>query len=65
MRNSNTGTFPAINLTMCETIRDITDRGNDAEIRKRYDGTYDVFELEKKKPKPRKDNIQEPLSIRG
>ena len=26
---------------------------------------YDVFELEKKKPKPRKDNIQEPLSIRG
>ena len=65
MRNNSTGTFMEVDLTMCETIREITNRGNDCEVRKRYDGTYDVFELEKKKPKPRKENIREPLPIRG
>lgn len=48
---NNPGSFPAINKEMCETLEDITNRGNDAEVRKRYDGTYDVFELEKKRPK--------------
>ena len=61
MKNGNTGIFPAINLTMCETLREITDRGNDAEVRKRHDGTYDVFELEKKKPRARAKENTEPV----
>ena len=53
--NNNTGVFREISQDMCELLDDITSRGNDAEIRKRNDGTYDVFELEKKRRKPRKE----------
>ena len=52
---NNTGIFREIGLEMTETLKEIVDRGNDAEIRKRRDGTYDVFELEKKRRKPRKN----------
>ena len=52
---NNTGIFREIGLEMTETLKEIVDRGNDAEIRKRRDGTYDVFELEKKRRKPRKE----------
>lgn len=53
--NNNTGVFREISQDMYELLDDITSRGNDAEIRKRNDGTYDVFELEKKRRKPQKD----------
>lgn len=49
------GIFREISLEMCETLKEIASRGNDAEIRKRRDGTFDVFELEKKRRKPRKE----------
>lgn len=52
---NNTGIFREIGLEMTETLKEIVDRGNDAEIRKRKDGTYDVFELEKRRRKPRKE----------
>ncbi len=52
--DNNTGSFPKIGKEMYETLKAITNRGNDAEIRKRRDGTFDVFELEKRKPKPPK-----------
>ena len=52
--NHSPGTFPAIGLAMCQTLRDITERGNDAEVRKRRDGTYDVFEVQKSRPKENK-----------
>ena len=52
---NNTGIFREIGLEMTETLKEIVDRGNDAEIRKRKDGTYDVFELEKRRHKPRKE----------
>ncbi len=48
------GIFRAIDKDMCDTLEEITSRGNDAEVRKRYDGSYDVFELEKKRPTPKK-----------
>ncbi len=53
--NSNSGIFKEISREMCEALKEIVDRGNDAEIRKRRDGTYDVYELEKKRHTPRKD----------
>ena len=37
---------------MKDALEEITGRGNDAEIRRRRDGTYDVFELQKRKSKP-------------
>ena len=52
--NDTTGIFREISREMNETLREITDRGNDAEVRKRSDGSYDVFEVEKKKRKPPK-----------
>ena len=52
---NNTGIFREIGLEMTETLKEIVDRGNDAEIRKRKDGTYDVFELEKRRRKPRNE----------
>ena len=52
---NNTGIFREIGREMTETLKEIVDRGNDAEIRKRKDGTYDVFELEKRRHKPRKE----------
>ncbi len=52
---NNTGIFREIGLEMTETLKEIVDRGNDAEIRKRKDGTYDVFELEKRRRRPRKE----------
>jgi len=52
---NNTGIFREIGPEMTETLKEIVDRGNDAEIRKRRDGTYDVFELEKKRRKPGKE----------
>ena len=52
---NNTGIFREIGHEMNETLKEIVSRGNDAEIRKRRDGTFDVFELEKKRRKPRKE----------
>ena len=40
---------------MNETLKEITDRGNDAEVRNVSDGSSDVFEVEKKKRKPPKE----------
>ena len=54
--NDTTGIFREISREMNETLKEITDRGNDAEVRKRSDGSYDVFEVEKKKRKPPKSN---------
>ena len=53
--DNNTGIFREIGPEMNETLKEIADRGNDAEIRKRRDGTYDVFEIQKKKRRPRKE----------
>ncbi len=50
-----TGEFREIDPEMAETLKDIFDRKNDAEIRLKSDGTYDVFEVERKKRKPRKN----------
>ena len=44
---NNSGIFREISLEMCEALKEIAERGNDAEIRKRRDGTFDVYELEK------------------
>lgn len=52
--NETKGIFRAIDQDMCDALEEITNRGNDAEVRKRYDGSYDVFELEKKRPTPKK-----------
>ena len=52
--NDTTGIFREISREMNETLKEITDRGYDAEVRKRSDGSYDVFEVEKKKRKPPK-----------
>jgi hypothetical protein len=50
---NTSGNFREIGKEMHDALEDITSRGNDAEIRKRRDGTFDVFELERKKRKPR------------
>ncbi len=50
-----TGIFREIGTEMYELLNDITSRGNDAEVRKRSDGSYDIFELEKKRRRPRKE----------
>ena len=50
-----TGIFSEIGTEMCELLNDITSRGNDAEVRKRSDGSFDIFELEKKRRRPRKE----------
>ena len=51
---NNSGIFREISLEMCEALKEIAERGNDAEIRKRRDGTFDVYELEKKRHRPQK-----------
>ena len=51
-KSTTTGTFREIS-EMYDTLKEITTRGNDAEIRKRLDGTYDIFEVEKKRRKPK------------
>ncbi len=43
------GDYQEVDQDMCEAIKDITRRGNDAEIRQHMDGSYDVFEVEKRK----------------
>ncbi len=53
-----TGEFREIDPEMAETLKDIFDRKNDAEIRLKSDGTYDVFEVERKKRKPRKKQTE-------
>ena len=54
------GNFREIGREMCDTLEEITRRGNDAELRKRRDGTYDVYELERKKRKPiKRQNVKE------
>ena len=55
MTEETIGTFREIGREMRDTLEDITRRGNDAEIRIRKDGTFDVFELERKKRKPAKE----------
>ena len=50
----STGIFREIGPEMCDLLREIAARRNDSEIRLRKDGTYDVFELEKKKRRPAK-----------
>lgn len=49
---NNSGSFGNLDPKMWETIREIVQNGHDAEIRQRYDGTYDVFELVKRHRKP-------------
>ena len=49
--NSNTGAFDGINQEVMAALKEITDNGNDAEVRRRQDGTIDVFELQKRKRK--------------
>ena len=51
---SNTGAFREIGEELCTMLKEIAKRKNDVEIRQRRDGTFDVFELEKKKRIPRK-----------
>ena len=51
---NTSGNFREIGKEMNDILEEITSRGNDAEIRKRKDGSYDVFELQKKKSKPQK-----------
>ena len=53
MTGNTTGDFREISQEMCETVKEITARENDALIKRRKDGTYDVFELERTKRKPR------------
>ena len=52
MTTTTTGDFREISQEMCETLKEITGRENDALIKRRKDGTYDVFELERTKRKP-------------
>ena len=52
---NNTGVFREVGQEMYETLKEILDRKNDAEIRQRRDGTYDVFELEKKRRRPQRE----------
>ena len=54
MAENRTGDFREISQEMYETLKDITRQGKDAIVKKRKDGTFDVFELEKKRRKPRK-----------
>ncbi|MDR9824694.1 hypothetical protein RCJ22_03625 [Vibrio sp. FNV 38] len=54
MAESRTGDFREISQDMCETLKDITGRKNDALVKIRRDGTYDVFEVERKKRRPPK-----------
>ena len=49
---NTSGNFREIGKEMKDALEEITGRGNDAEIRRRRDGTYDVFELQKRKSKP-------------
>ena len=49
---NTSGNFREIGKEMNDALKDITRRGNDAEIRKRRDGSFDVFELERKKLRP-------------
>ena len=53
MPEETIGTFKEIGTEFCQTLQEIMDRKNDAEVRPRRDGTYDLFELEKKRRKPR------------
>ncbi len=54
MPEETIGTYKEISADMREAVMDITNRGNDVEIRKRKDGTYDVYELERRKRRPAK-----------
>lgn len=56
--NNSTGIYREISHEFCEAVKEITDQGNDAEIRKRNDGTYDIYVIEKTKHKPRKKQKQ-------
>jgi len=49
---NNSGNFEDLDPKILETIREIMRNGHDAEIRQRYNGTYDVFELVKRHRKP-------------
>ena len=49
---NTSGNFQEIGKELNDTLKDIIRNGNDAEIRKRRDGTIDVFELARKKRKP-------------
>ena len=54
MTENRTGDFREISQEMYETLKDITRRKNDALVKIRRDGTYDVFEVERKKRRPPK-----------
>ena len=51
--SSTTGIFREISHEFCEAVKEITDQGNDAEVRKRIDGTYDIYVVEKTRHNPR------------
>ena len=52
MTGETIGTFREMNEEICNTLKNIMDHGKDVEIRKRRDGSYDIFELERIKCKP-------------
>jgi hypothetical protein len=59
MADETIGTFKEINEEIYTTLKNVMEQGKDAEIRKRKDGTYDIFELDRKKCRPsgcRKEN---------
>ncbi len=42
------GSYQDVNQEMYNEIKDITSKGNDAQIRQHRDGTYDVYAVELK-----------------
>ena len=54
MTEETIGTFKEISEDFCDTVKEIMKQGKDAEIRRRKDGSYDVFELDRKKHRPAK-----------
>lgn len=59
MAEETIGKFREMNEEICTALKNILSQGKDAEIRKRRDGTYDIFELDRKKCRPsgcRKEN---------
>ncbi len=55
MATGKEGCFREIDPEMAKAIREIMGRKSDAEIRRKKDGSYDVFEVKRTKHTPRKD----------
>ncbi len=52
------GNFREIGKEMNDAMKNITRKGKDIEIRVRRDGTFDVFELERRKCKPPQEEAE-------